>query len=198
MNRCRGYPLVAPDNVRRPHKVVIDYVCKMIGRDAVGFKEHHILHIFGHFNFTLYHIVKEAFSLGRAGASEPERPLLAVFNPSFCLFKVYIAIFGIAAPNAFATFVFLRGSDIFKLLLGHKAGISQPLGYKPFGVALIYFLPCALIVRSVIALFFTLSYNALIGYDSVKRKPLEHNLNSAFNLPFLVGILNAHEENSVG
>ena len=173
-------------------------MCKMIGRNSVRFKKNDILHILRHFNFALNHIVKITFFIKFSRRFKAKSPAHTCINISLDLLKREVTAFCPFAPIALDAFVFLCSTNFIKFIGRTKTRISKSLLNKCLCISLINLNSCTLIIRSVVADFFFITDNTLIGIDAVNRKSLEHYIDSTLNLTLLVGILNSYIKHTVG
>ena len=189
-------PFFAADNVSGLHKVVVNNVSKVIGRNTVGFKKNDILVVFRHIDFAFDKVVKVKIFFCVAFASETKDPCFAFGKGFFNFFKGHIAVscpFSVIAGVCF--FGFLLFSHFCKVFFGAEAGIGFSFRNKFFCKNVIKMCSLTLAIRTVIA-FFAVDKCAFIKIKSEFFENVDNGFNAAFNSAFCVGIFNSEEENA--
>ena len=180
------------------HQVVVHRVGKVIGGNAVGFQQHHIDHILLHFNFAFDQIVKAHLALRLAGGAQAQGPGLAGVYIGLDLVVGQIPTVGVGSPVAFNVLVLLSGVQVFQLLRGTKAGVSQPFLHQKFAVALVNVFAQTLGVRAVGAAFTSVAHHAFVRCNAVDLQRREHGFHRALYLALLIRIFHPHIEYAVG
>ena len=113
MERHGRNPLVTSYNMSRSHKMVVNGMCEMIGRNSVRLEKNNVLYILGHFNLALYHVVKLDSVICLSGGAKSQSIGAASLDFLLLLFKSEVAAlcpFAEVALNIRSGF-FLLGTD---------------------------------------------------------------------------------------
>ena len=191
--RDGGYPLLAANNVRRAHEVVVADMCKVIGRHAVALQKHLIDYILRHFNFAADHVVKDNSLVLVALGAEAEHIGLASLDASLLLVKAQVA-----ALRPFAEIsgyrraaVFLLFADSGELVRSAEAGVCLALLHKTLGDRMVNFNALALGIRTVSALLCVESGHALIKFETEIFESVDYCGHAVGDLTLLVRVLDS-------
>ena len=159
-------PLLSADNVRRTHKVVIDSVCEMIRRYAVGLEENEVLVVFRDLHIAFYKVCEFYFLFGVAVRKYAENKRHSRFEICFNLFDGKVSSrkhfrFSLSRNRfpvrIFYLFFFVYLLKLLKLFFRRKARIRLAFADELLCKDVIDWASETLLVRSVNALIADLS-----------------------------------------
>ena len=152
VKRQTRQPFFAAHDVRCAHKMVIDYVRKVIYGYAVALQKHVVFIVFGDLYIASYKVGEFYLVLNVAVRSETQNIRLAGFdfffyhrNIGISVFCPFAVIAGIGAERL------LFGAYGTKLLFGAEAGISHSVLNEIFCIGVIYLASFRLAVGTVIS-----------------------------------------------
>ena len=133
MNVQSSKPFFAADNVCGLHEVVVNYVSKVISRNAVGFEQNDVLIIFRQLDVAFYQVVMGESLIWVTLGAEAQNVWFASFDVCFDFFKAQIAAF---CPFTVVTEVDLHFLLFFthfgQLFFGAEAWVSKSAFYQLF------------------------------------------------------------------
>ena len=145
----------------RTHKVVVDSVGEMVGRDSVGFEKDEVLVVFGNFKRTLYKVGEFYLFVGVAERENTKHEGMSCFDVFFNLFNRKVAArehfmspcLSLSLPIGVLNFLFfIYGLQFVKFFLGRKARVCLALADELLCEHLVYLTSLTLLVGTVCAL----------------------------------------------
>lgn len=168
MLRDGGYPFLAPDNMGRPHEMVVTYMGEVIGGYAVGFEQHLVDYVLGHLYLASDNVVEYYLFILAALRTQAKHPRLALGEIFLYLLKAEVAALGpfaeVAPDESVALCLLL--ADGGKLVRRAEAGVGEAFLHKALCDGLIYLGSVALGVGAVVALLGAEAGHALVKGDS--------------------------------
>ena len=133
MNVQSSKPFFAADNVCGLHEVVVNYVSKVISRNAVGFEQNDVLIIFRQLDVAFYQVVMGESLIWVTLGAEAQNVWFASFDVCFDFFKAQIAAFCPFAVVAEVDLHFLLFFTHFgQLFFGAETWVSKSAFYQLF------------------------------------------------------------------
>ena len=202
-------PLLAADDVRSSHQMVVHRVGEVIGGNAVALEQDKIFVVFGNLQLALNQVGEGDFLFGIAVRKQAQDKRVAVLQmcldflrgklPLLCLFlgAVVALVFPVAG---FDLRLLVERIQRFQFLFGRKNRVGKPAFHKILCKNVVNRSARTLLVRTVSAVigYFSVPVEnrALVKMNSVVRQCADQTLRRSGHFALCVGIFNPQIEHA--
>ena len=191
-----GDPLVRADHIGGAHQVVVHHMGEMVGGQAVPLDNDGVQDILLHGQIPPDHVVVGPAHPQLPAAAHPDDPAVAVGDALQHRLLVQVPAGGPLAVVALLGGVglLLPLPDGLQLLGGAEAGVGPADLHQILGEGLVKLPAAGLAVGSVLPAVLRLPHRALVKADLELVQRADDLGDAVFDLPLLVGVLNAEEK----